>query len=166
MSPEVNILIIVSIVGLLLVLGLWAKNARQWRSLIAITIAVVAFALLLNRVFGFPETPVSAMGLRGDFLLWLALYVSMLLGMFAQYAFRHFDRPRRRRTEWDWHLFLAPVFASPLVFLPLATSFISAGLDLESLTAPRLMIFFVAFENGFFWKEFFDLKRREAADRT
>ncbi len=163
MSAQANVLVIVSMLGLLVILGLWAVKAREWRVLVALIIATSAFAILLHEVFGFPKTPVVVMGARGDLVLWVALYICMLTGMFAQFAFRHFDRPRRRRSQWDWHLFLSPIFVSPIVFVPLAMSFISAGLDLKSLTAPRAMIFFVAFENGFFWKEFFDLKRKEAA---
>jgi hypothetical protein len=34
------------------------------------------------------------------------------------------------------------------------------------MTLPRLMIFLVAFENGFFWKEYFDRKRKEVVKGT
>lgn len=158
-----NVLITISMAGLLLVSGLWARKTGELRMLIALTVGVAAFVLFLNRLFGFPRTRVVAMGLREDLALWVALYICMLVGMFAQYCYRHFERPRRNRIKWDWGLFMAPVFASPIVFIPLATSFISAGLDLKSFTAAKFMIFLVAFQNGFFWKEFFDLKRREAA---
>ena len=60
-------------------------------------------------------------------------------------------------------MFIAPVFASPIVFIPLLTAFQNANVDLNRLTVPKLLIFFVAYQNGFFWKEFFDLKQREEA---
>jgi len=161
MSPGMNVLIVVSMAGLLIVSGFWARKASEWRMLIAIAIWIGAFAFLLNQLFGFPGTRVVAMGLREDLALWVALYICMAAGMLAQYLYRHFERPRRNRTKWDWGLFFAPVFASPIVFIPLATTFISAGIDLKSFTAAKSMIFFVAFENGFFWKEFFDLRRKE-----
>ena len=157
-------LIVISMAGLLLASGDWARRTGEWRVLVALAIGIAAFILFLNRLFGFPQTSVTAMGLQEDLTLWAALYVCMILGMFAQYAYRRFDRPQRNRPKWDWGLFIAPVFASPIVFMPLATSCISAGLDLRSLTAARFMIFFVAFQNGFFWKEFFDLKRKVVAD--
>jgi hypothetical protein len=31
----------------------------------------------------------------------------------------------------------------------------------KALTFPRMMIFFIAFQNGFFWKEQFDQKRKD-----
>jgi hypothetical protein len=163
MPFEINLLIGVSMAGLLLVSGLWARKSGEWQTLIAVAIGVGAFAFFLNRLFGFPATTVAAMGTREDLALLAALYLCMIVGMLAQYAYRHLDRPRRHRTKWDWGLFVAPVFASPIVFVPLATSCISAGLELKTLTTVRFMIFFVAFQNGFFWKEFFDLKRKEAA---
>jgi cytochrome bd-type quinol oxidase subunit 2 len=162
MSFEMNVVIGVSMAGLLLVSGLWALKSGDWRTLITVATGLAAFAFLLNRLFGFPAT-VAAMGTREDLALLAALYLCMLTGMFAQYAYRHFERTRRHRTKWDWGLFIAPIFASPIVFVPLATSCISAGLDLKALTTVKFMIFFVAFQNGFFWKEFFDLKRKEAA---
>lgn len=163
MSFETNILIGVSMAGLLFVSGLWARKTGEWRMLIALVIGLTAFGFFLNRLFGFPATTVASMGTREDLALLAALYLCMLLGMFAQYAYRHFERPLRHRTRWDWGLFIAPVFASPIVFVPLATSCIGAGIELKTLTTVKFMIFFVAFQNGFFWKEFFDLKRREVA---
>ncbi len=37
----------------------------------------------------------------------------------------------------------------------------NADVDLENLTAPRMIVFLVAFENGFFWKEYFDHRRKD-----
>jgi hypothetical protein len=86
----------------------------------------------------------------------------MLLGMGAQFLYRHFEQPQRKRRKFDWGVFLAPVSASPIVFLPLLASFQNSEVDLSKLDVPRLMIFFVAFQNGFFWKEHFDQRQREA----
>ena len=152
-------------VGLAIVLGLWGLKTGEWRVPISLVAGEFAFVFFLNRLFGFPySSSLISMGTGSSIALVVVLYIFMLLGMFSQYAYRYFDQPRRKRTKWDWHLFIAPIFVSPIVFLPLALSFTSSGLDLESLTAPRLMIFFVAFENGFFWKEFFDLRRKEITE--
>jgi hypothetical protein len=162
MSLEMNVLVGVSMAGLLLVSALCARKTGEWRMLIAFGLGLAVFSFFLNRQFGFPVTRVVAMGPQQDLALWAALYLCMLAGMFAQYAYRHFEQPRRHRTKWDGGLFIAPVFASPIVFVPLATSCISAGLDFSKPTAAKFMIFFVAFQNGFFWKEFFDLKKKAA----
>lgn len=159
-----NTLVLVSMVGLLLVSALWGRKTGEWRMLIAFGLGLAAFALFLNLQFGFLTKRLVAMGPQEDLSLWVALYVCMVAGMFAQYAYRHLGLPRRRRTKWDWGLFIAPIFASPIVFVPLATSCISGGLDLSRPSAAKLMIFLVAFQNGFFWKEFFDLKQKAAEE--
>jgi hypothetical protein len=84
-------------------------------------------------------------------------------GMFAQYLYRYLERPVRYRQKWDWGCFIAPIFASPIVFIPLAAAFQNVDIDLTNprLKLPQLMIFLVAFENGFFWKEYFDRKRKQ-----
>ena len=161
MSPGINALVAISMAGLLLVSALSGRRTGEWRMFIALVAWVAALVFLLNRLFGFPGTPAVAMGLQGDTLLWVALYICMALGMFAHYAYRHFGRPRRSRPKWDWGLFFAPVFASPMVFIPLATSFNNAGLDLQSWTTAKSMIFLVAFQNGFFWQAFFEPRHKE-----
>ena len=168
MSWEMTALLGLSLAGLLLASGLRARKTGDWRPFLLESSALAIFAILLNILFGFPfpQTGVVAKGPGEDLMLAAALYLCMLLGMFSQYLYRRLERPKRRRLKWDWGLFVAPVFASPIVFIPLLAAFQEAGIDLKRLTAPRLMIFFVAFQNGFFWKEFFDRKQKEERDET
>ena len=91
----------------------------------------------------------------------IILYLCMLLGMAAQYAHNRFFLPKAQRPEFDFGLFLAPIFASPIIFIPLLAAMQNAEVDLAQLTVPKMMVFFVAFENGFFWKEYFDHRRQE-----
>jgi hypothetical protein len=56
-----------------------------------------------------------------------------------------------------------PVLASPIVFIPLLASLQNADPDLSRIDVPGFMIFVVAFENGFFWKEYFDNRKRKGA---
>ena len=53
------------------------------------------------------------------------------------------------------------MFAAPIILIPLLAAFQGADIDLAKLTTPRIMMFCVAFQNGFFWKEFFDRKQKE-----
>jgi|WetSurMetagenome_2_1015567.scaffolds.fasta_scaffold495386_1 hypothetical protein len=163
MSKELTGLLIISVVGLLLAVGLRAQRTREWGSFLLGAGALSVFGIFLYLLFGFPvpQTGVLAKGPGDDLTLAAALYVCMLCGMFSQYLYRLLERPRSTRPKWDWGLFLAPIFASPIVFIPLFAAFQGAGIDLKQLTTPRLMVFFVAFQNGFFWKEFFDRKRRQ-----
>ena len=83
------------------------------------------------------------------------MYGAMLLGMLASYAYKRFSHPETERPDWDWGLFLAPVFVSPIIFIPLYTMIQeSANGSLNS------MLLLIAFQNGFLWKEYFDQKRK------
>ena len=161
MAPELTVAVGVSLVVLVVLLALSARNTGDWRGFAFELVAIVAFAVFLNRLFDFPFSPPVAAKGSSDFLLAGALLICMLLGMLSQFLYRRFERPQRLRPTWDWGMFIAPVFASPIVFIPLLAAFQNANIDLKDLTAPRLMIFFVAYQNGFFWKEFFDRKQRE-----
>jgi hypothetical protein len=93
----------------------------------------------------------------------IVLYVCMLLGMASHYFYTLLLKPKRDRDPFDLGALLAPVFASPLVFIPLLGAFQNSQVDLATLTLPKMMVFFVAFENGFFWKEVVDNRRKEQA---
>ena len=91
----------------------------------------------------------------------VVLYLWMLLGMAANYAYGRLTVTKQARPPFDAGNFIAPILVSPIVFMPLLGAFQSAHADLADLTVPKLMIFLVTFENGFFWKEFFDNRQRE-----
>ena len=125
-------------------------------------LALAVFVVFLNRVFGFPTPKATiAKSASSDIAFGTALFIFMVLGMFAQFLYRYFSNPRTKREAFDWGLFIAPLFASPIIFIPLLAAMQNAEVDLTQLTAPRMMIFLVAFQNGFFWKEFFDKRQRE-----
>ena len=87
----------------------------------------------------------------------IVLYLFVLVGMACHYLYSHFLKPRPEREVFDFGLLIAPLFASPIIFVPLWSAFENAGLTLTGL---RFGAFFVAFENGFFWKEVFDNRRQ------
>jgi hypothetical protein len=163
MPLELTAVVGVSLAVLVLLLVLSARSTSRWRAFAVEMAAIVAFVVFLNRLFGFPFPPsdIAAKGKSDDFLLAGALFICMLLGMLSQFLYRRFEKPPGIRQPWNWGMFIAPVFASPIVFIPLLAAFQNANIDLKELTAPRLMIFFVAYQNGFFWKEFFDRKQRQ-----
>jgi hypothetical protein len=57
--------------------------------------------------------------------------------------------------------FLMPIFASPIVFIPLLTLTSEVAMG-GAFTRPKLMVYLVAFQNGFFWKSFFEQRKAEA----
>ncbi len=74
----------------------------------------------------------------------------MLAGMAAQYFYLKTDRARFR-----WTLFIKPVLLSPVIFLPLLAG-LGDHLNGGPWNLARLMLLFIAFQNGFFWKTLFD----------
>lgn len=91
----------------------------------------------------------------------IILYACMLLGMFAHYAYSWFGQPKskRKKKTFDFGLFIAPIFASPVIFIPLLAALQNTIDNLQNMTTAKMMVFFVAFENGFFWKEYFDNRK-------
>ena len=87
-------------------------------------------------------------------------YAAMLLGMIAQYFYKQAERGDKK-LSFEPLEFLMPIFASPIVFIPLLT--ITSDLALTgAFTKGKLMVYLVAFQNGFFWKSFFEQRRKAA----
>ncbi|MGH9319981.1 MAG: hypothetical protein ACRD21_17145 [Vicinamibacteria bacterium] len=129
--------------------------------------AVAAALFFLHWFFDFPGArPIPRP--RGDqshhTVLVVVLYTCMLLGMLAQYAFKRFESPKARRKKFDLGVFLAPVFASPVIFIPLLAALQKVELDFSRIDAAAVMVFFVAFQNGFFWKEYFDHRSQSVSE--
>jgi membrane protease YdiL (CAAX protease family) len=126
-------------------------------------VALVLYLIFLHFAFGFPSLPTeSAKGGNpgtGSSVgpLILSLFVFMLLGMGAEYLYHYLDsKPEERK--FDWRSFVKPFVVSPLVFVPLAASLQNAEVDLSHFDIPLLMLFLVAFENGFLWRGYFTRK--------
>ena len=93
----------------------------------------------------------------------VALYLFMVVGMAAEYLYRFLDA-NPGDSKFDWRTFAKPFVVSPLVFVPLAASLQNAKVDLSHFDIPLLMLFLVAFENGFLWRGYFTRKLAPAAD--
>jgi hypothetical protein len=91
--------------------------------------------------------------------LLVEMFISLVLGMLAQFAYRRFSQPRGTRSPFDFGLFVAPVFTSPLVFGPILVAFQNASFDPNDRALASLSLLIIAFQNGFCWKEFFDNRR-------
>jgi len=122
--------------------------------------ALALYLVILHFAFGFPESAESLAKGGGEIdvrPLVLALYVSMLLGMGSEYLYHYLDSSPSTRV-FDWGSFVKPFLISPLVFVPLAASLQNARVDLSHFDIPVLMLFLVAFENGFLWRGYFSRK--------
>jgi len=86
-------------------------------------------------------------------------YLAMLLGMVAEYGYsRAGHGPKPFKIDME---LLMPIFASPIVFIPVLT--ITSDMPVGgAFTKSKLMVYLVAFQNGFFWKSFFEERRQIA----
>lgn len=160
MSTFLIILCTVSLVGLLVLAIYYFITVKNFRIFISqLVVLIICFSILYVNFFAF-RTP-TARGDKTEIYFVIILYLCMLLGMLAQYLYTWFGQSRRKRhkKKFDFGLFIAPVFTSPIIFIPLLAALQNTTINLRNLTTTKMMIFFVAFENGFFWKEFFDNRR-------
>jgi hypothetical protein len=152
-------------ISLLALAMLASHRYTQTKNTRALLVQLAALALcsaFLYALFDFPFSaePASRGGESNDIYFVIVLYACMLLGMLAQYGHTRFSQPQRTRKKFDLGLFFAPVFASPIIFIPLFAALQNSVSDLNT----RVMTFLVAFENGFFWKEYFDHRRAEKGE--
>src|SRR5258708_2153055 len=115
-----TILVIFSLVTLLVLAGMRASNTKNLRLLIVETLPILGFGAFLHVLFGFPiPKSTVAKSPSSDLAVGVALFVWMALGMLAQFLYNHFAVPEEERKSFDWGLFVAPLFASPIIFIPL-----------------------------------------------
>ena len=152
-----------SLVGLLVISIYRFIRFKESRRFIIQLLVIGACFGCLYFLFYAPEIPTPMGGWNNDIYFVIVLYICMLLGMLAQYGYTHLTQPNNNGNRFDPGLFIAPVLASPIVFIPLLAALQNADVDLQNLTTTKMMVFFVAFENGFFWKAYFD-NRRQAGE--
>ena len=143
--------------------GLFALTVQGFRKSRNIGQLVVWLALLSAfggwYFFAFQQAPhLQSKGEQSSALAMVGLYACMLAGMACNYLYAHFMNPKGKRKPFDFGCFFGPVFASPIIFIPLWAAFQNAGIGVMS---PQFAAFFVAFENGFFWKEVFDNRKQQ-----
>ena len=166
MSGTMTLILAVSFIGLLAIALYGFSQHRRPARLVVHLATLASLAVLLHFLFGFPRrgAVLSPSGAPASELPLIAvLFGFMLAGMLAHWLYGWLETPQRERPSFDLGMFLAPVLASPIVFIPLLAALQNANLDLSRLDVPRFMLFLVAFENGFFWKEYFENRRKKAA---
>ncbi len=125
-------------------------------------LGVLSLSSLLYYYFFNNSNSIIARGNNSNEVYFIViLYSFMLLGMMSHYFYTVFTIPKSKRNKFDFGLFIAPIFVSPIVFIPLLAAFQNTDIDLANLTLPKFMVFFVSFENGFFWREIFENRQRK-----
>jgi hypothetical protein len=117
-------------------------------------------------VYALAPEAVQTRGPADEIVAIVICYASMVLGMMAEYGYAQAERGNKK-IEFDLMSFLMPIFASPIVFIPLLTLTSEVALG-GAFTRPKLMVYLVAFQNGFFWKSFFEQRCAEmkSAERS
>jgi len=160
MSSLMITLTSISLIALLAIAVYYFIQTKNVRRLVLQLIIIGLAFVFLYFLFYKPDVSAARGNGGNDIYFVIVLYFFMILGMVAQYAHARFSQPKRLRKKFDFGLFIAPVFASPIIFIPLLSALQNANIDLRQLTTVKMMVFFVAFENGFFWKEYFDNRRK------
>ncbi|MDZ7399433.1 MAG: hypothetical protein ONB37_04620 [candidate division KSB1 bacterium] len=164
MSKTMFIITSLSLLGLLIISVYYFIRSKNIRRFFAhLFILAIGFAFIYF-FFYVPQMPTGRGDSANDIYFVIVLYFFMLLGMLAQYIYSRLEQAAPQRKKFEWGLFVAPIFASPVVFIPLLSALQNADIDLKNLTTTKLMVFFVAFENGFFWKEYFDHRRQSISE--
>jgi|SRR5271165_2690750 len=167
MAALSEMLIGLSLIGSLFLFFYWFWKDRNLKRLVLQLLLLIGLFFALHAIFGFPKAllrPEDATvskgseGAAADWPIYVIAYISMLAGMFCQYLYTRFSREEAQRPPFDWGSFIAPVFVSPIIFVPLCST-LGVG---EHAETGRYMIFLIAFENGFFFKGYFD--QRSQAD--
>ena len=154
--------VVVAVSALLLLFWIasqFRSSTRRIPDALALLVLLLYLALL-HFAFGFPSPPTDFAKGGADTDVGpvvLALFIFMLLGMGAEYLYHYLDA-KPEGTKFDWRSFVKPFLVSPLVFVPLAASLQNAKVDLSRFDIPLLMLFLVAFENGFLWRGYFTRK--------
>jgi len=148
MTSMLSSVLAASIVGLLACVW-WFSVVRARPRRVARAIALTAIALLALR-YAVVE-PVESKGAVHETLAVAFCYTAMVLGMVAQYAY---NQARTQDFRFDPATFFMPIFVSPIVFIPLLTVITDVNTT-GALAQPKLMVYLIAFQNGFFWRSFF-----------
>src|SRR6185436_13248655 len=90
------------------------RRPRRYRATVALLVIAIGMV-----VFALRDT-VESKGTIDETGPVVFCYLAMLLGMFAEYGYSQAERGRTRLTFVAMD-FLMPVFASPIVFIPLLT---------------------------------------------
>lgn len=151
-----SMLVFVSLVGLTVTIGYVDLVRRRPRRVLP----SLCLAALSGVVFVFGASDgVEAKGGADETAAVAICYAAMLLGMAAEYFYSQVERGEKT-LRFEAATFLMPIFASPIVFIPLLTltrDVAAAG----AFSDGRLMVYLVAFQNGFFWKGFFEQRRAQ-----
>jgi len=159
MSRDLATILMASVVGLTLGVG-YQQIVRGQPRRYALTALLIVLSWAIY-AFAFPDVEIETKGAAQEWLAVAVCYLSMVLGMLAQYFYKQAESGHKKPTIDTMEL-LMPILASPIVFIPLLT--ITSDMTFSGpFTKAKLMVYLVAFQNGFFWKTFFEQRQKKIA---
>lgn len=158
MSVLLTLLVTASILGILIIAINFGIKSKKWKTVIFVISILLLTIVILKIGFNFPsfKNELTARGKEENEVYYLlTLYFFMVVGMVCQHFYQRFSKPKEQRMKYpfDWGAIIAPICASPIIFIPLFAALQNAQVDLHGFSQSSIMIYFVAFENGFLWKE-------------
>jgi hypothetical protein len=158
MQDSMLLVMRISILCLVLLVG-YSEIIRGRPRRYFLTAALAVTGLLVFGLTGSSPSGIETKGTAEDLLGITLGFVTTVLGMISEYFYRQVERGRRR-FRFDVVSFVAPILVSPIVFIPLFTMF--ADIDFAGpFTKAKFMIYLVAFQNGFFWRSFFEERMKK-----
>lgn len=168
--PELSeILILTSLVGALALCVVEYRKRPDRKRLLSRIALLAVLVFVLHLFLGFPKilltpqgTTISkGIGDSGTFANWpiyMIVYAAMVAGMLSQYLYDWMTKALGDKAPFSWRSFLAPALLSPIIFVPLCGT-LDSGANAEKGT---FMLMLVAFENGFFFKSYFEERAKAA----
>ncbi|TKJ40367.1 hypothetical protein CEE37_08550 [candidate division LCP-89 bacterium B3_LCP] len=164
MSQWLTIILSISLLGFFISTLYINVKAGRWKTLIIHVVILGVIILILNRVFKFPQI-ITTMGPGQETIIIIFCYICMVIGMSAQYLYQQ-AQSDNDRIKIKMAPLLMPIFVSPIVFIPLLAIIQDIPMGSGALTKSRLMLYFIAFQNGFFWKEIFEKQRQRILNNS
>lgn len=161
MSAVIAIVFVVCIAGLLVFILYKDIRERKWKHLVLELLVLLAVYLILNRKFHFLSTIQQQIETKGgaqENVTLVLCFLCTIIGMTAQYFYRQAEADQPK-FKFELAPFLMPIFVSPIVFSPLL-ALLDKNIEGPILTIPKLTLYFVAFQNGFFWKDMLEHQKK------
>ena len=159
MSTQLKTILIVSLLGLAVALAYWTFS--RWRPAKLMT-SLALIGVAIGIVAGLAPNATDVKGTTDEIASVVICYLSMVFGMMAEYAYAQAERGEET-LKFQPMTFLMPILASPIVFIPLLTITTDVAMG-GAFTRAKLMVYLVAFQNGFFWKKLFEQRRRALSE--
>jgi hypothetical protein len=150
----VDLAVLCSAAGYLLLQLVWQRDAKNWRLFAFEATGILLLLVFLHLALGMFDFSIREKGQDEDLPRLGWLYASMTLGMLSQYLY--FWLLAGEMAPFNLRELLATFLIAPVVFIPFYNTIKGSWSD----GSIHWLVCLVAYENGFFFKNTFDQRRR------